>query len=92
MNYIIEQPFNTDISSSNIGQYPNNFPNGTEFEIVKAIALSNDYQVIVKTSKGTWYIKGKTGKIDYNELRRKLSGSELIGQKPRSTSWLIKYL
>lgn len=47
--------------------------------------------VIVKPSRGNWYIKGINNKKNYDEIKNHLELNQQMGYKKKSITRLIKY-
>ena len=57
---------------------------------VLAEAAATGAKVIVKTSTGTWYIKGANDRT-YEDIERHLENNVANEFKPNSRTWLLRY-
>ncbi len=82
--------YNTDTHSSwGIGQITK--PSTWTFEDVLRYAIEIKANIIVKPSKGMWYIKGINSKKSYEDIKSHLKKNVNSKYKKNSITWLLSY-
>lgn len=82
--------FNTDTIGL-LGLSQISLPSETEFIDILNQAISMKAALIVKPSKGMWYIKGYNNNKSYEELKLHLENNIKSGYKKNSKTWLLSY-
>ena len=80
--------YNTDIDIKGLGQTG---PHYTNFANILEQAAELRAKVIVKTSTGSWYIKGLNDNKTYEEIQNRLVQNVGRQDNQRSRTWLIYY-
>ena len=84
--------YNTDINGSwGIGQEPK-FDSYYSLEEILREAIGKKAKIIVKTSSGSWYIKGTNDAKTYDDIKLHLQKMESENYKNKSRTWLLKYV
>ena len=66
------------------------YPPETNLHNLIEIAKEKKYQVIVRTSKGTWYLKCHVNDVGYKSLKNILITNTALHYKTKSIAYLLK--
>ena len=83
--------YNTDTFGSwSIGEI--SYPGNITFEEIFQIACQLRANIIVKPSRGKWYIKGTNNNKSFEDIENHIERNVSENYKPKSRTWLISYI
>ena len=82
--------FNTDLRNNVKNRHPRPYGNNYTQNQIEQIAMNMNALLYVRTSNGTWYIKGNYSEQKYNECYSLLLRLQDIGQYSKSQTYLLR--